>query len=286
MTPTPAPMLTSFRFRLGDIDFIAWASAAFLGLLAVVWVAAPWIATHSPIAQDYAMILTPPSAEHLLGTDDLGRDVFSRLVHGARASLTGAFLAVIVGALLGVPVGLLAGFRGGWLDDVISRIIDTLLSFPGIVLAIAITGSLGAGLVNGMIAVGVVFSPVLARLARAQAMVVKQELYVDAARSFGASNGRILARHILPNAVQPVIVQITLMLAMALLAEAGLSFLGLGVQPPSPSWGGMLTRAYHYMEVAPEQMFAPGFAILLTALAFNALGEKLRAVLDPTTKER
>jgi len=279
-------MLTSFRFRLGDIDFIAWASAAFLGLLAVVWVAAPWIATHSPIAQDYAMILTPPSAEHLLGTDDLGRDVFSRLVHGARASLTGAFLAVIVGALLGVPVGLLAGFRGGWLDDVISRIIDTLLSFPGIVLAIAITGSLGAGLVNGMIAVGVVFSPVLARLARAQAMVVKQELYVDAARSFGASNGRILARHILPNAVQPVIVQITLMLAMALLAEAGLSFLGLGVQPPSPSWGGMLTRAYHYMEVAPEQMFAPGFAILLTALAFNALGEKLRAVLDPTTKER
>lgn len=270
----------------GDIDLIAWTSAGFLALLAVVWVAAPWIATHSPIAQDYSLILAPPSAANLLGTDDLGRDVFSRLVHGARASLTGAFLAVAVGTVLGVPVGLLAGFRGGLVDDVVSRIIDTLLSFPGIVLAIAITGSLGAGLMNGMIAVGVVFSPVLARLARAQAMVVKQELFVDAARSFGASNARILVRHIVPNAVQPVIVQITLMLALALLAEAGLSFLGLGVQPPEPSWGGMLTRAYHYMEVAPEQMFAPGFAILLTALAFNALGEKLRESLDPTSKER
>lgn len=281
------PMTTLRRLRPPrDIDPIAWTSAAFLLLLAVVWVAAPWIATHSPIAQDHSQILSPPSAAHLLGTDDLGRDVFSRLVHGARASLSGAVLAVVVGTLLGVPVGLLAGFRGKLVDDVVSRVIDTLLSFPGIVLAIAITGSLGAGLMNGMIAVGVVFSPVLARLARAQAMVIKQELYVDAARSFGASNFRILARHIVPNAVQPVIVQVTLMLALALLAEAGLSFLGLGVQPPAPSWGGMLTRAYHYMEVAPEQMFAPGFAILLTALAFNSLGEKLRETLDPTSKER
>jgi peptide/nickel transport system permease protein len=281
-------LLTSLRDRWssGGIDITAWASAAFMTMLVIVWIAAPWIATHSPIDQDYALILSPPSASNLLGTDDLGRDVFSRLVYGARASLTGAVLAVVVGTLLGVPVGLLAGFRGGLADETISRVIDTLLSFPGIVLAIAITGSLGAGLMNGMIAVGVVFSPVLARLARAQAMVIKQELYVDAARSFGASNTRILVRHIVPNAVQPVIVQITLMLALALLAEAGLSFLGLGVQPPEPSWGGMLTRAYHYMEVAPEQMFAPGFAIMLTALAFNALGEKLRSALDPTSKER
>ena len=281
-------ILTSLRHRWqpGGTDITAWASAAFMTMLIIVWIAAPWIATHSPIDQDYALILSPPSASNLLGTDDLGRDVFSRLVYGARASLTGALLAVVVGTLLGVPVGLLAGFRGGLADETISRVVDTLLSFPGIVLAIAITGSLGAGLMNGMIAVGVVFSPVLARLARAQAMVIKQELYVDAARSFGASNTRILVRHIVPNAVQPVIVQITLMLALALLAEAGLSFLGLGVQPPAPSWGGMLTRAYHYMEVAPEQMFAPGFAIMLTALAFNALGEKMRSTLDPTSKER
>ncbi len=281
-------LLSSLRDQWSSdgIDITAWVSAAFMTLLVIVWIAAPWIATHSPIDQDYALILSPPSASNLLGTDDLGRDVFSRLVYGARASLTGAVLAVVVGTFLGVPVGLLAGFRGGLADETISRVIDTLLSFPGIVLAIAITGSLGAGLMNGMIAVGVVFSPVLARLARAQAMVIKHELYVDAARSFGASNTRILVRHIVPNAVQPVIVQITLMLALALLAEAGLSFLGLGVQPPEPSWGGMLTRAYHYMEVAPEQMFAPGFAIMLTALAFNALGEKLRSALDPTSKER
>lgn len=279
---------TSLRrpLALPHIDVVPLLGGLFLLMLLCVSVAAPWVASHSPIDQDYAQILSPPSPAHWLGTDDLGRDVFSRLVYGGRASLYGAFLAVAVGTVLGVPVGLFAGFKGGLADDVISRVVDALLSFPGIVLAIAITGSLGAGLTNGMIAVGVVFAPVLARIARAQAMVVQRELYVDAARSFGATNTRILVRHIVPNAVQPVIVQITLMLALALLAEAGLSFLGLGVQPPAPSWGGMLTRAYHYMEVAPEQMFAPGFAILLTALAFNALGEKLRVVLDPTAKER
>jgi peptide/nickel transport system permease protein len=272
--------------RLEGHDIVPLLSGCFLALLVAVSLAAPLLAPHSPIDQDYALILSPPSLSNWLGTDDLGRDVFSRLIYGGRASLFGALLAVAVGTALGVPVGLFAGFKGGRIDDFISRIIDTLLSFPGIVLAIAITGSLGAGLTNGMIAVGVVFSPVLARMSRAQAMVIQQELYVDAARTFGASNTRILVRHIVPNAVQPVIVQITLMLALALLAEAGLSFLGLGVQPPAPSWGGMLTRAYHYMEVAPEQMFAPGFAILLTALSFNALGEKLRSALDPTSKER
>ena len=168
----------------------------------------------------------------------------------------------------------------------ISRVIDTLLSFPAIVLAIAVTGALGIGLTNGMIAVGIVFSPQLARLVRAQTLIVKQELYVDAARVFGAGVGRILWKHVVPNAIQPVIVQVTLLLAVALLAEASLSFLGLGVQPPQPSWGAMLARAYHYMEIAPEQMYAPGLAILLTALAFNALGESVRVALDPTMKLR
>nr|WP_231712365.1 ABC transporter permease [Vineibacter terrae] len=279
----------SLRLSLGRpaairrrFDLSSVLAISFLAVVVLASLLAPWVAPYSPIEQDYTQMLAPPSAAHLLGTDDLGRDVFSRLIHGGKASLFGALLAVLVGTLIGVPVGLIAGFRGGWIDDVIGRLLDTLLSFPAIVLAVAITGALGIGLTNGMIAVGVVFSPVLARLARAQAMVVKQELYVDAARSFGATNTRILWRHVLPNAVQPLIVQVTLMLAVALLAEASLSFLGLGVQPPWPSWGAMLTRAYHYMEAAPEQMFAPGLAILLTALAFNALGETVRVLLDPT----
>ncbi|TXL74424.1 ABC transporter permease [Vineibacter terrae] len=281
--------MMSLRLSLGRpaairrrFDLSSVLAISFLAVVVLASLLAPWVAPYSPIEQDYTQMLAPPSAAHLLGTDDLGRDVFSRLIHGGKASLFGALLAVLVGTLIGVPVGLIAGFRGGWIDDVIGRLLDTLLSFPAIVLAVAITGALGIGLTNGMIAVGVVFSPVLARLARAQAMVVKQELYVDAARSFGATNTRILWRHVLPNAVQPLIVQVTLMLAVALLAEASLSFLGLGVQPPWPSWGAMLTRAYHYMEAAPEQMFAPGLAILLTALAFNALGETVRVLLDPT----
>lgn len=261
-------------------------SLGFLVMLLALSLLAPVIAPHSPTAQDVNNVLLEPSAKHLLGTDDLGRDVFSRLVHGAPATVYASFLAVGVAIVLGVPVGLVAGFMGGWIDDIISRIIDTLLSFPAIVLAIAVTGALGIGLTNGMIAVGIVFSPQLARLVRAQTLIVKQELYVDAARVFGAGIGRLLWRHVVPNAIQPVIVQVTLLLAVALLAEASLSFLGLGVQPPNPSWGGMLARAYHYMEIAPDQMYAPGIAILLTALAFNGLGESLRVALDPTMKRR
>jgi peptide/nickel transport system permease protein len=255
-------------------------------LLLLVALFAGQIAPFPPTAQDVNNTLAAPTAQHLLGTDDLGRDVFSRLIHGAPATLYASFLAVSVGLLIGLPVGLLAGFLGGWVDDVIGRLIDTLLSFPAIVLAIAVTGALGVGLTNSMVAVGIVFSPQLARLSRAQTLIVKQELYVDAARVFGASLGRILWKHILPNAVQPVIVQVTLLLAVALLAEASLSFLGLGVQPPQPSWGAMLARAYQYMEIAPEQMYAPGIAILLTALSFNALGESVRIVLDPTSRRR
>jgi peptide/nickel transport system permease protein len=244
------------------------------------------IAPHSPTAQNVNNMLLPPSGAHWLGTDDLGRDVLSRLIHGAPATLYASFLAVSIACLIGIPVGLIAGFVGGWLDDAISRVVDTLLSFPAIVLAIGVTGALGIGLTNGMISVGIVFAPQLARLVRAQTLIVKQELYVDAARCFGASTGRIIVQHIVPNAIQPVIVQVTLLLAASLLAEASLSFLGLGVQPPQPSWGAMLARAYNYLEIAPEQMYAPGFAILLTALSFNALGESLRVALDPTMKHR
>ncbi len=247
---------------------------------------APWISPYSPLAQDFDAALAPMSAAHWLGADDLGRDTLSRLIYGGTASLYASFLAVFVAILIGVPVGLLAGYLGGWVDEIISRIIDSFLSFPAIVLAIAVTGALGIGLTNGMISVGIVFAPQLARLVRARTLVVRHELYVDSARCFGASTSRILWRHVLPNTIQPVIVQVTLLLAGALLAEASLSFLGLGIQPPNASWGAMLARAYQNMEISPEQMYPPGLAILFTALAFNALGESMRVALDPTMKRR
>lgn len=267
-------------------DFRGALSLTFLGALIVVSVLAPWIVPYSPTAQDFNVTLAPMSAAHWLGADDLGRDTLSRLIYGGAASLYASFLAVGVAIVIGVPVGLLAGYFGGWVDEVISRVIDSFLSFPAIVLAIAVTGALGIGLTNGMISVGIVFAPQLARLVRARTLVVRTELYVDSARCFGASVGRILWRHVLPNTIQPVIVQVTLLLAGALLAEASLSFLGLGIQPPNASWGAMLARAYQNMEIAPEQMYPPGLAILFTALAFNTLGESLRVALDPTMKRR
>jgi peptide/nickel transport system permease protein len=261
-------------------------SLTFLLALIVISILGPWISPYSPIDQDFNATLAPISPEHWLGADDLGRDTLSRLIYGGMASLYASFLAVAVAIVIGVPVGLLAGYMGGWIDEIISRIIDSFLSFPAIVLAIAVTGALGIGLTNGMISVGIVFAPQLARLVRARTLVVRHELYVDAARCFGVSTGRILWRHVLPNTIQPVIVQVTLLLAGALLAEASLSFLGLGIQPPDASWGAMLARAYQNMEIAPEQMYPPGLAILFTALAFNTLGESLRVALDPTMKRR
>jgi peptide/nickel transport system permease protein len=284
-TPRAVPARHSlWRVVLRDIRAVL--SIGYLALLLVVSIFAAQIAPYSPVDQNVAELLMPPSAAHWLGTDDLGRDVLSRLISGAPNSLYASTFAVSVALVLGVPVGLVIGFVGGWLDEIVSRFIDALLSFPPIVLAIAVTGVLGIGLTNAMLSVGIVFAPVLARLVRAQTLIVKQAVYVDAARAFGASTSQIIIRHIVPNAIQPIIVQVTLMLAIALLAEASLSFLALGVQPPQASWGGMLARAYNYIEIAPAQMYAPGFAILLTALAFNGLGESMRVALDPTMKRR
>ena len=280
----PGRLRRLFRWLAGD--FRAALAILVLLVLVIVAIGAPWIAPYAPTAQDANNMLAAPGPGHLLGTDDLGRDIFSRLVYGAPATVYASLLAVGVAILIGLPVGLAAGFFGGWTDDIISRVIDTFLSFPAIVLAIAVTGALGIGLTNGMIAVGIVMFPALARIVRARTLIVRQELYVDASRCFGAPAWHILWKHVLPNALQPVIVQVTLLLAAALLAEASLSFLGLGIQPPNPSWGAMLARAYQYMEIAPEQMYAPGLAILVVSLAFNALGESLRIVLDPTMKDR
>lgn len=279
--PVLASVLRWLRRDLRAAASLVWL----LGILAL-GLLAPVVAPYSPTAQSLSDTLLPPDGSHLLGTDDLGRDVFTRVIAGAPLALYASVLATGVAALVGVPLGLLAGFLGGWVDAVASRLIDTVLSFPAIILAVAITGALGTGLVHSMIAVGVVFSPILARLVRGQTLVLRQELFVDAARCFGAATPRILLRHVLPNVIQPVVVQVTLLLAASLLAEASLSFLGLGVQPPEPSWGAMLARAYGYLEIAPEQMYAPGLAILFSALAFNTLGESLRVALDPAMRHR
>jgi peptide/nickel transport system permease protein len=288
--PVREPLAKATRlrrlFRWLASDLRATLAIVVLLTLVVVAIGAPWIAPYRPTAQDVNNMLAAPSPAHLLGTDDLGRDIFSRLIYGAPATVYASLLAVSVAVAIGLPVGLIAGFFGGWTDDIISRVIDTFLSFPAIVLAIAVTGALGIGLTNGMIAVGLVMFPALARIVRARTLIVRQELYVDASRCFGAPAWHILWKHVLPNSLPPVIVQVTLLLAAALLAEASLSFLGLGIQPPNPSWGAMLARAYQYMEIAPEQMYAPGLAILVVSLAFNALGESLRIVLDPTMRDR
>lgn len=284
----PAPPKPAWLRLLHWLRSDLRASISLLLLVLILGAAllAPWLAPYAPTAQDLDATLMGPSVQHWLGTDDLGRDVVSRLMYGGANSLYASLLAVIVGLVIGVPLGLIAGFSGGWTDIVISRIIDTFLSFPAIILAVAVTGAMGIGLTNAMFAVGLVFAPQLARLVRAQTLIVRHELYVDAARSFGASPLRLLRKHILPNAIQPVIVQSTLLLAVALLAEASLSFLGLGVQAPDVSWGSMIARGYLYMSIVPEQMYAPGLIIMVTAVAFNALGESLRAALDPTTLRR
>jgi len=256
-------------------------AAALLLLVVLAALLAPLLAPFDPLQQDIPNKLASPSVSHWLGTDDLGRDVLSRLIFGARASLFAAALAVAVAVAIGVPLGLVAGFAGGWIDAALMRIIDTVLSFPALVLAIGVTGALGPGLVTSMCAIGIVFSPSVARLMRGATLSVREEPFVAASQTFGSRATGVIVRHIVPNAIQPVLVQVSLLLAVSLLAEASLSFLGLGVQPPTPSWGSMLGRAYAYLNRAPAQMLAPGLAIALCALAFNVIGDALRRQLDP-----
>ena len=280
--PRPASGAFVDRFDWLWADTRAKVALAWLLLVLFVSVSAPFLAPADPVQQDLANVLGTPSGEHWLGTDDVGRDFFSRLLYGARVSMFGSFLAVTVSLLLGVPVGLLAGYLGGIVDNVLMRIVDSILGFPAIVLAIGIVAALGPSLTNAMIAVGVTFSPSIARLMRGQVLATKNRLYVDAAEQYGSPWWHTIIRHILPNAIQPIIVQSALLLAVAFLAEAALSFIGLGAQPPTASWGGMLSRSSQYIHVAPTvQILAPGLAITLTVLAINALGDSLRDSLDP-----
>ena len=260
--------------------------AAMAGLVVVlVFVAlalfAPWIAPHDPIATSWGAIRKPPSAAHWFGTDDIGRDVLSRVVWGTRASLQAGVVSVLISLLLGVPLGLAAGFLGGLVDGLISRITDAFLACPFLILAIALAAFLGPSLTNAMIAIGVSATPIFVRLTRAQVMNVKVEDYIEAARAVGNPPLRIALRHVLPNITAPVIVQATLAIAAAVIAEASLSFLGLGQQPPAPSWGSMLNTAKNYVDNAPWMAIWPGLAIFLLVLSFNLLGDGLRDALDP-----
>ncbi len=251
-------------------------------LLVVGAVLAPWIAPYNPITVDTSQALLPPSSAHLLGTDDLGRDIFSRVLWGARISLSVGVISVSIGFLAGVTIGLVAGYAGGTVDLLAMSGIDALLAFPGLVLAIAITAALGPEIQNAMIAIGIVAIPAYARLTRGQVLSIREREYVTAARALGASPLRISIRHIFPNIVNPLIVQATLSTAFAILTEAALSFLGLGAQPPTPSWGQDIAYSQRYLANLIWWMSAgPGIAIFLAVFSFNFLGDALRDALDP-----
>ena len=254
-------------------------------LLVVLALFAPWIAPTGPAAQDLPARLQGPTVEHWMGTDELGRDVFSRVLYGARISMLVGISVVTGAGLLGLALGALSGYFGGWLDRVINGVlVNAFLSFPGILLAIAFAAFLGPGLDKVVLALVITGWAGYARLARAQVLKVKEMDYVLAARSLGASHTRILLRHILPNAIQPVLIQTTIGMAGAILAESTLSFLGLGVLAPAPSWGAMLNDASAYLFSAPHMVIFPALAIMTAVLAFNLLGDALRDWLDPRTR--
>ena len=260
--------------------------AAVFGLVVVagfVLIAAfaPWVAPYDPIQTSWSLIRKAPSAAHWLGTDENGRDILARIVWGARASLTAGVISVTIAVCVGLPVGLFAGFVGGWPDALISRVVDAMLACPFLILAIALAAFLGPSLFNAMIAIGISATPIFVRLARGATMAVKVEDYVEAARAVGNPRWRVAVRHVLPNIVPPVLIQATLAIAAAIIAEASLSFLGLGQQPPSPSWGSMLNTAQRFLSQAPWMAIFPGLSIFTVVLAFNLLGDGLRDALDP-----
>lgn len=241
---------------------------------------APVIAPYAPAAQA-AKRLLPPSRVYLMGTDELGRDTFSRIIYGARVSLQVGIIAVLIALALGVVIGVAAGFFGGRVDTALMRVVDVMFAFPGLILAIVIAGLLGPSRRNAMLAIGIVYAPAFARVIRGSVLSVMGEPYVEAGRVLGARNGWLIRRYVLPNILAPLIILTTVYLSTAILSEAALSFLGLGAQPPEPSWGGMLNIARTYMEISPAMAIFPGLAIMVVVLGFNFLGDGLRDVLDP-----
>ena len=259
----------------------AMVGAVVVLFFVLVAVAAPLIAPYEPVATSWSAVRKPPSLEHWFGTDEIGRDVLSRVIFGARASLLAGVVSVGISLACGVPIGLVSGYVGGFLDGLLMRITDALLACPFLILAIALAAFLGPSLTNAMIAIGISAMPAFIRLTRAQVLNAKVEDYVEAARAVGNPHRRIVLRHILPNILAPIMVQATLAIAAAIIAEASLSFLGLGQQPPAPSWGSMLNTAKNFLDQAPWMAMWPGAAIFSVVLAFNLFGDGLRDALDP-----
>lgn len=288
---TPAAVSTAGAEALAQrrnralAKFMANPSALLGAILVLIFVVlavfASWIAPYDPTKTNFLMLRKAPSALHWFGTDEIGRDILSRLIHGGIASLYAGVVSVFIALFVGMPIGLVAGWFGGWLDAIISRATDALLAVPFLILAIAFAAALGPSLTNAMIAIGLSQVPIFVRLTRGQVLAVKTEDFIEGARAVGVPNRLILLRHVTPNILAPLLVQATLTVATAIIAEASLSFLGLGQQPPAPSWGSMLNTAKNYMDQAPWMSISPGIAIVLVVLGFNLLGDGLRDALDP-----
>ena len=260
------------------------AGAILVVLVVLTALLARLIAPYDPIANNIRAALQPPSSLYFFGTDRFGRDVFSRVVFGSQLSLLVGLVSVAISATFGTLLGLTSGFFGGWIDDVIGRVMDVLFSFPALVLAIAIAATLGPGITNAIIAIAVVYAPLFGRVVRGPVLVERSKDYVEAARALGVGSSRLILRHVLPNVLSPLIVQVTLTISHAILLESYLSFLGLGTQPPYPSWGTMLQENRTFLETAPWTSLFPGLAIMLAVLAFNLLGDGIRDVLDPRVR--
>lgn len=281
----PQRSRTSEVLRLLRHNRLAMTGIVIITLLIFFTLFGPALARHDPVAIDMSARLQAPSLEHLFGTDDFGRDVLSRVLSGAAISLKVGLIAVGISLTVGTAAGAISGYYGGLLDEVIMRFMDILFAFPAILLAIAILAALGPGVGNAMIAIGIVYTPIFARITRGSVLTVREEVYIDAARATGCRDRRIMVRHILPNVAAPIIVETTLSLAFAILAEAALSFLGLGTQPPDPSWGRMLSESRAYILDGPWLGIFPGLAIMFTVMGFNFLGDGLRDALDPRLKQ-
>ena len=294
-TPVHAPAIPPTLQRAERVSAGLWTDAArrlardraavaglvVVAILVVVALLAPAIVPYDPIDQSFRIKLRPPSGEHLLGTDEFGRDVFSRVLVGTRVALSVGIVPVAIALVIGVTLGLIAGYFGGGVDQVVMRLIDVLLAFPWLLLAIGIMAILGPGIQNVVIAVAIVYIPAFARIVRGSVLSIKEKEYVEAARAMGQPTSRIIVRHVLANAWAPIIVLATLSIGQAIIYAAGLSFIGLGTQPPDADWGVMLTSGREYLRDAPWLGFFPGLAILITVLAFNLFGDGLRDALDP-----
>ncbi len=282
-TPWRRSLYVEVALRLVRVRVTA-ACLAFVILCSVVAIFAPLIAPYDPLAQDPFDSLAAPSLAHHLGTDQIGRDVLSRLIYGARVSIGIGIGAVLFGAVIGITLGLIAGFFRGVVDEVIMRVVEVLLAFPGLILALGLLAALGQSVTTLIIAIGVFSVPGLARLVRSRVLSVREEDYILAARTLGASNTRIILNHVWPNSMAPVIVQMSIAMGVAVLIEAALSFLGVGVPPPTPSWGAMLQESFEFLSTEPLLSIVPGAAIFLLVLSFNLLGDGLRDALNPSLR--